>query len=59
MADIAQTAKHPDIDKVLVVGPNGNTASMLIPELLELGYKVRALQYRIEGIFRIMPAVTL
>lgn len=40
--------KNPDIDKVLVVGPNGNMGSALIPQLLKLGYKVRALQYRSE-----------
>ena len=38
--------KHPDIKKILVVGPNGNIGSHLIPELLRLGYEVRALQYR-------------
>ena len=46
MPDAASIRKNPDIDKILVVGPNGNIASRLIPELLELGYKVRALQYR-------------
>ena len=39
-------AKHPDIAKVLIVGPNGNIGRHLIPALLELGYEVRALQYR-------------
>jgi len=38
--------KHPDIHKVLIVGPNGNVGRHLIPELLSLGYQVRALQYR-------------
>ncbi len=38
--------KHPDIDAVLVIGPNGNVGSRLIPRLLELGYRVRALQFR-------------
>ncbi len=38
--------KNPDINKVLVVGPNGNVGSHLIPRLLELGYGVRALQFR-------------
>jgi len=38
--------KHPDIHKILLVGPNGNIGKALIPELLRLGYEVRALQYR-------------
>ena len=38
--------KNPDIDKILVIGPNGNIGSNLIPQLLKLGYQVRALQYR-------------
>lgn len=38
--------KNPDIHKILIVGPNGNIGRNLIPELLSLGYKVRALQYR-------------
>ena len=38
--------KHPVIDKILIVGPNGNVGRHLIPKLLELGYQVRALQYR-------------
>ena len=42
----ANLQKHPDINKVLVVGPNGNMGKVLIPELLRLGYEVRALQYR-------------
>ena len=46
METSADPAKHPDIDKILVVGPNGNIGSELIPELLRLGYQVRALQYR-------------
>lgn len=38
--------KHPDIDTVLVIGPNGNVGQHLIPALLQLGYRVRAMQYR-------------
>jgi len=38
--------KHPEIDNVLVIGPNGNVGSALIPRLLALGYAVRALQFR-------------
>jgi len=38
--------RHPRIRNVLVVGPNGNVGRALIPELLRLGYEVRALQYR-------------
>lgn len=38
--------KHQDIQRVLVVGPNGNVGRQLIPELIALGYRVRALQYR-------------
>ena len=38
--------KNPNINKVLIIGANGNIGSHLIPELLRLGYKVRALQYR-------------
>ena len=38
--------KHPLIDRILIVGPNGNVGRHLIPKLLELGYQVRALQYR-------------
>ena len=48
MHSSAKICKNPDIDKVLVVGPNGNMGSALIPEMLKLGYKVRALQYRSE-----------
>lgn len=48
MTDSETICKNPDIDEVLVVGPNGNMGSALIPELLRLGYKVRALQYRSE-----------
>ena len=39
-------SRHPEIRKVLIVGPNGNMESHLIPELLALGYEVRALQSR-------------
>ncbi len=39
-------SKHPEIDKILVIGPNGNIGKNLIPVLLQLGYKVKALQYR-------------
>ena len=46
MSDAPRVGKHPDIDKVLVIGPNGNVGSALIPRLLELGYTVRALQFR-------------
>ena len=46
MSDAPNIEKHPEIDKVLVVGPNGNVGSALIPRLLELGYSVRALQFR-------------
>lgn len=38
--------KNPEIDTVLIIGPNGNVGSNLIPELLRMGCKVRALQYR-------------
>ena len=38
--------KNSDINKVLIIGPNGNIGKNLIPELLRLGYQVRALQYR-------------
>jgi nucleoside-diphosphate-sugar epimerase len=38
--------KNPNIDKVLVVGANGVFGRQLVPELLQLGYQVRALQYR-------------
>jgi nucleoside-diphosphate-sugar epimerase len=38
--------KHRRIDKVLVVGPNGNVDKHLIPALCQAGYQVRALQYR-------------
>ena len=38
--------KNDNIDKVLIIGPNGNIGRHLIPELLKLGYKVRALEYR-------------
>jgi len=39
-------SKHPRIQKVLIVGPNGNIGRHLIPALLGLGYEVRALKYR-------------
>ena len=38
--------KNDRIEKVLVIGPNGNVGSQLIPELLKLGYQVRALEFR-------------
>ena len=38
--------KNPNIGKILIVGPNGNIGRNLIPQLLKLGYQVRALQYR-------------
>lgn len=40
--------KHPDIQTVLVIGPRGNVGRHLIPKLLELGYRVRALQFNSE-----------
>ena len=46
MAGSPELKKHSDIKKVLIVGPNGNIGKRLIPQLLKLGYKVRALQYR-------------
>ena len=39
-------SKHPEISRILIVGPNGNVGRHLIPALLALGYEVRALQYR-------------
>jgi len=44
----AGPCKNAKIDKVLIVGPNGNVGRALIPQLLKLGYEVRALQYRSE-----------
>jgi len=38
-----QFHKNPAIDTILFVGPNGNIGKMMIPELLDLGYRVRAL----------------
>jgi nucleoside-diphosphate-sugar epimerase len=38
--------KNPDINTVLFIGPNGNIGRALIPELVKIGYKVRALQFR-------------
>ena len=46
MSDEVRTNRNRDIDRVLVIGPNGNVGRHLIPELLALGYRVRALQYR-------------
>lgn len=46
MSAKTEIRKHPDIHKVLIIGPNGNVGRHLIPELLALGYQVRALQYR-------------
>jgi len=40
--------KNPNIDKILIIGPNGNIGTHLIPKLLELGYTVRALQFNSE-----------
>jgi nucleoside-diphosphate-sugar epimerase len=40
--------RHPRIRTILVVGANGNVGRALIPRLLRLGYRVRALQYRSE-----------
>jgi len=40
--------KNPDIATVLVIGPNGNIGRWLIPKLLDLGYKVRALEHQSE-----------
>jgi nucleoside-diphosphate-sugar epimerase len=45
---VAQIRKHPEIDTILFIGPNGNLGQALIPELLALGYRVRALQFRSE-----------
>ncbi len=45
---MAPIRKHPDIDKILFIGPNGNLGQALIPVLLRLGYQVRALQFRSE-----------
>ena len=42
MASAPELKKHADINKVLIVGPNGNIGTRLIPVLLKLGYKVRA-----------------
>jgi len=38
--------KNSSIDKILIIGANGNVGKVLIPELLKFGYKVRALEYR-------------
>jgi hypothetical protein len=35
--------KNPQIDTVLFVGPNGTIGKVMIPILLDLGYRVRAL----------------
>ena len=40
--------KNPNIDKVLIIGSNGNIGRYLIPKLLEMGYIVRALQFNSE-----------
>jgi len=40
--------KNDKIGTVMVVGANGNIGRQLIPELLKLGYRVRALQYHSE-----------
>ncbi len=39
------SGKHPDIDKVLIIGPSGNVGSRMIPRLLDDGYEVCALQF--------------
>ncbi len=44
--DKPKIQKNQNINKVLIVGPNGNIGKYLIPELLKLGYQVRALEYR-------------
>ena len=46
--NLTDIKKNPGIDLVLVIGPNGKTGKALIPKLLNLGYNVRALQYRSE-----------
>ena len=63
MATAPQISKNPDIDKILIIGPNGNVGKHLIPGLLKLGYQVRALQYRTpvepkEGL-EVVPGCTL
>jgi nucleoside-diphosphate-sugar epimerase len=52
---MAGIRKHPDIDKILFVGPNGNLGQAMIPKLIGLGYQVRALQFRSE----VMPRAGL
>lgn len=37
--------KHPEINKILIIGPNGNVGRHLIPKLIERSYAVRALQF--------------
>jgi len=46
MREPPEVGKHPQIETVLVIGPNGNVGSALVPRLLELGYRVRAVQFR-------------
>lgn len=48
MSSSVPVERNPKINKVLVVGPNGNIGRHLIPALLSSGYEVRALQYRSE-----------
>lgn len=43
-----QFIRNPAIHKILFVGPNGNIGRMMIPELLDLGYEVRALANKSE-----------
>jgi nucleoside-diphosphate-sugar epimerase len=43
-----QCEKHPDIERVLVIGGAGVIGSSLIPELRRAGYSVRALQHHTE-----------
>ncbi len=43
---LRQCEKHPDIERVLVIGGAGVIGSNLIPELRRAGYYVRALKHR-------------
>lgn len=38
--------RNEAIEKILIIGPNGNVGQRLIPKLIAMGYKVRALEYR-------------
>lgn len=53
---LATIRKNPDINKVLVVGPNGNVGRTLIPSLLKSGYQARALQYRSPEVCDVLAA---